>query len=235
MAMTAQRLDTRRYFDDPAVAAFADDLQNGRTARVAAALAAGIDPNAEGREGFRPVFFIFAASTADAARSLLAAGADPNARLRNGAVPLMYAVQLDTTLFAEVLLAAGADPNARGEHGKPAIHMAVDANQPRHLELLARAGADVNVVWGSGTPLYSAIGGLNWPAAATLLDLGADTGWRSPGGLRQLTAGESFCDLFTRERPLRVPAVQRDAVTALFDAFARRGVALPCAALRDRL
>lgn len=235
MAITAQRLDTSRYFDDPAVAGFVDDLQNGRTTRVAAALAAGMDPNAAGRDGFRPLFFIFPAATAEAARALLSAGADPNARLPGGDPPLLFAVRLDTPEFTRALLEAGADPNARGENSKPVIHEAVRSNQPRHLELLARAGADVNVVWGSGTPLYSAIGGLNWPAAATLLDLGADTGWRSPGGLRQLTAGESFCDLFTRERPLRIPAAQRHAVTALFDAFARRGVALPCAALRDRL
>lgn len=235
MAITAQRLDTRRYFDDPALAAFVDDLQNGRTARVTAALAAGMDPNAEGRDGFRPLFFIFPAGTADAARALLRAGADPNARLPDGDPPLMFAVRLDTPMFTELLLEAGADPDARGENGKPVIHEAVRSNQPRHLQLLARAGADVNVVWGSGTPLYGAIGGLNWPAAATLLDLGADTRWRNPGGRRQLTAAESFCDLFTRERPLRIPQRQRDAVTALFDAFARRGVTLDCAALRDRL
>jgi hypothetical protein len=66
--------------------------------------------------------------------------------------------------------------------------------------------------------------------AATLLDLGADAQWRSPGGLTQYTAAERFCNLLTRpNNPLRATPTNHQAVSELFAAFARRGVVLTCA------
>lgn len=234
MGATASRLDTSRYFDDADVAAFVDDLQNGRADRVAAGLKRGVDPNSPGREDFRPIFFIFPARTTDAASVLLDAGADPNARLPNGDPVLMLSVRMENPGFTELLLAKGADPNATGENAKPVIHEAVRAGVPEQLRLLAGAGADMDTVWGAGTPLTAAIAGLSWTSAATLLDLGVDTEWRKPTGRARTTAGEKLCGLFTRERPLRIPADLHGQVRTVFEAFARRGVQLPCAEVAER-
>lgn len=235
MGATARRLDTSRYFDDPKLAALADDVQEGRVSKVVEALRGGVDPNGVGRDGFRPIFFIFPAPTNETAKALLAAGADANVKTAGGEPPLMYAVRLEDPAFTRVLLAGRADPNARGSNDKPVIHEAVRSDQPEHLRLLARAGVDLNVVWGNATPLLAAVESMSWASATALLELGAGTDWRSPGGRTQFTAGESFCNFFTRQRPLRIPPAHREAVRGLFAAFARRGVVLDCAGLADRL
>ncbi len=230
MGATARRLDTSRYFDDPKLATLADDVQEGRVSKVVDALRNGVDPNGLGRDGFRPIFFIFPASTNDTAKALLSAGADVNVKTAGGEPPLTFAVRLEDPAFTRVLLAGRADPNARGANNQPVIHEAVRSDQPEHLRLLARAGADLNVVWANSTPLLAAVESMSWASATALLDLGADTDWRSPGGLTQFTAGESFCYFFTRQRPLRIPPAHRLAVTGLFAAFAKRGVKLECQA-----
>ncbi len=234
MGIKASKLDTTRYFPDPKVAAFVADVQDGNLKRVTEALKSGMSPNVAGKEGIRPLFFIFPASTADVTRALLAAGADPNVRLADGNTPLYFAVRLENTEFTKALLEWKADPNALVEHDKPIIHDAVLGGHPEQIKLLARAGADINVNWG-GTPLYASIGSMAWKVAATLLDLGADPHWRSPGGLNQDTAGEDFCWTVTRARnPLHATPTNHEAVSELFAAFARRGVALPCAAKASR-
>lgn len=228
MGIKATKLDTSRYFPDPKIAAFVADIQDGNLKRVAEALKGGMNPNVAGNEGIRPLFFIFSASTADVTRALLAAGADPNTRLSGGNTPLYYAVRMENTEFTKALLEWKADPNARVEHNEPIIHEAVLGGQPDQIKLLARAGADINAVW-SGTPLYASIGAMDWGVAATLLDLGADVHWRSPGGLTQYTAAERFCNQLTRSNnPLKATPTNHQAVLELFAAFARRGVVLPC-------
>ena len=229
MGINASKLDTRRYFSDPKVAAFVADVQDGNLKQVTDMLKAGMSPNVVGNEGFRPLFFVFPARTADVTRALLAAGANPNVRLAGGNTPLYFAVRLENTDFTKALLEAKADPNALAENEIPIIHEAVFGGQPEQLKLLAHAGADINVVWGD-TPLYAAIGAMSWRVARTLLDLGADAQWRSPGGLTQYNAGESFCNLLTRaQNPLRATPTNHQAISELFAAFARRGVVLPCA------
>ena len=228
MAATAHRLDTSRYFEDPKVAALADDVQAGRVSKVVAALRGGLDPNSLGRDGFRPIFFVFPAPTAETAQALLAAGANPDARTAAGDPPLLYAVRLDAVAFTGVLLDGGADPDARGANNQPVIHEAARSGQPEHLRMLAHAGANINVVWANSTPLLAAVESMSWANAAALLDLGADPDWRSPGGLTQRTAGEVFCWFFTRKRALRIPSNHRDAVHGLAAAFTRRGVSLEC-------
>lgn len=229
MGIKASKLDTSRFFPDPKVATFVADVQDGNLKRVTEALKAGMNPNVAGNEGIRPLFFIFPAATADVARALLAAGADPNVRLADGNTPLYFAVRMENAEFTKALLEWKADPNALVEHDKPIIHEAVLGGQPEQIRLLARAGADINVVW-NDTPLYASIGSMAWRVAATLLDLGADAQWRSPGGLTQYTAAERFCNLLTRSNnPLRATPTNHQAVSELFAAFARRGVVLPCA------
>lgn len=231
MGIKATKLNSEKYFPDPIVARFVDAIQDGDLSRVSEMLKAGMDPNVLGNDSFRPLFFIFPAPTADVARALLAAGADPNARLKNRNTPLYFAVRLENTAFTQVLLQAKADPNARVEDDKPIIHEAVLSEQPQQIKLLAQAGADINVVWGSGTPLFAALGAQEWKMASSLLELGADTQWRSPGGDTQYTASERFCNQLTRpNNPVQPTLQNRHDIAALFAAFERRGVQLGCAA-----
>ena len=231
MAIQASPVDTRKYFADARLAEFAKDIQAGNLAKVQEGLRSGISPNAMGLEGFTPLFFVFPAKTADVARALLQAGANPNARLADGTPPLLYAVRLENPAFTQVLLEFKADPNAMGPNGKPVIHEATRLASADHFQLLARAKANLDIVWGRGTPLYAAIGSLNFGAAAALLDLGADTQWRTPGEKVNETAGDRFCRLVSRTQPT---ATNRKPLQDLFAAFARRGVVLPCAGEAQR-
>ena len=216
-------LNSSRYFSDPAVAKFVDQVQAGDVARVKQALAAGISPNAEGADGFRPIHFVFVAPKADVLRELLSAGADPNARLANGNPPLEFAVRMANPDFTAALLAAKADPNARGENNAPVIHTAITYPTVRNVELLVKAGADINVVWGGNSPLMAAVTAFKWEMAAVLLKLNADPAWTNDIGKG---AVERFC------RHLNgLPATSKNkaGTSALVDAFAARGVVLPCA------
>jgi len=110
-ARSMDALKSSRYFSDPAVAAFVDDVQAGNLARVKQGLAAGISPNALGSDGFRPVHFVFVAPKADVLRELLAAGADPNARGENDAPVIHTAIAYTTLQILELLIRGGADIN----------------------------------------------------------------------------------------------------------------------------
>ena len=173
-------LNTSRYFPDPKVAAFVDDVQRGDAERVSDALKDGINPNATGKDGFQPIHFVFSAKTAKVARILLAAGADPNARIANKNTPLHFAVQSSNPDFTDVFLEYGADPNAKGESDKSVLINALASPQSGTiLRMLTKAGVDINHVWGGFSPLQAAIVALQLESAVTLLELGADPTVRS--------------------------------------------------------
>lgn len=219
---TMKPLDSQRYFSDPRVAAFVDDVQRGHLARVNEGLRAGIDPNSKGSEGFRPVHFVFAADSADVTRALLAAGADPNARLTNGNTPLHFAVRMPNPDFTEALLAAKADPNAIGANHKPVIHEAISSREPRNLRLLASAGADLNAEWAFNTPLQAAIAVLSWDMATALLAVGANA---QAANQRGQTVVQSYCGVLTRLQPT---ATNRRGVVATYEGLRAGGAVVPC-------
>ena len=216
-------LDSRRYFSDPAVVQLVDRIQAGDVARVKQSLAAGVSANAVGKDGFRPIHFVFVAPTADVLRVLIGAGADPNAKLSNGNTPLHFAVRMPNPDFTSVLLAAKANPNARGDNDIPVVHMATAYPGNHALELLAKAGADLNIVWAGESPLIGAVTGMSWKSAAMLLTLGADPTLKDSTGE---SATDWFCDQL---KNMRVVEKYRPNVLALADAFAARGVSLACA------
>jgi Ankyrin repeats (3 copies) len=225
MGIKATKVNPDRYFTDRKLVDFVNHVQDGDLKKVNEAIRSGINVNAEGKQGFRPIFFVFPADNAEVAKALLSAGADPNIRLADRSTPLYFSVRLENTSFTRALLEAKANPKALVENDKPIIHEAVMAGNVDQVKLLAKAGADVNVVWGS-TPLMSALDGTVYPVAAALLDLGADTSWRESGGATAFTAGESFCFSIPRMNA-KDPKVNKDVV-ALFEAFAKRGVVLTC-------
>lgn len=217
-------LDSSKYFADPTVAAFVNDVQRGDLARVTAALKAGQDPNALGRDGFRPIHFVFASKSADVAKALLDAGAEPNARIASGNTPLHYAVQAPSADFTRALLARRADPNALGAINKPVVFNALASpGSDQILPLLAQSGADLNHVWGGYSPVQAAMVALHWNSAAILLALNADHAVRSAQGE---TASDVFCDLLKRLKPT---PTNHEAVWRVGQALSARGAVLSCA------
>ncbi len=197
--INARSLDSSKYFSDPKVAAFVDDVQRGNAKRVKAAIAAGQDPNAQGNEGFRPIHFIFPAKTAEVARILLIAGADPNARMANQNTALHYAVQQPNPDFTAVLLEYRADPNAKGASDEPVLINALSSTASDVIiRMLAKAGADINLVWGGYSPLQAAIVAMQWTSAVTLVELNTDPSVRSS---QNENAAELFCRRLARTTP----------------------------------
>jgi hypothetical protein len=225
MGIKATKVNPDRYFTDAKLVEFVSNIQDGDLKKVNDAIRSGINVNAEGKQGFRPLFFVFPADSTDVTKALLAAGANPNVRLPDRSTPLYFSVRLENASFTKALLEAKADPKALVENDKPIIHEAVMAGNVEQIKLLAKAGADLNVVWGS-TPLMSALDGSVYPVAVALLELGADTAWRESGGATAFTAGESFC--FSIPRMNAKDAKVNKDVVAVFEAFAKRGVALTC-------
>jgi ankyrin repeat protein len=215
-------LDSKKYFPLPEVATFVDDVQRGDIGRVKKGLASGIDANAQGIKGFRPIHFVFVPKDAEVLKVLLAAGADPMARIENGNTPLHFGVRMPNPEFTRVLLAAGADPNARGANNKPILEEALSSDEPEILRLLARAGADINSSWGGTSPLMSAIITSSWNMAVALLDLNADVAYRDKSGA---SAVDEFC---AKVRKLTPTVTNTKGIPALHAAFKRRGVAVPC-------
>ena len=156
-------------------------------------------------------------------RVLLAVGADPHARIANGNEPLHYAVQQKNPDFTAVLLQYKADPNALGSAKNPGLFTALDSPVPDQvLPLLVRAGAHIDAVWGNNTAVQSAMIGLTWKAAATLLALGADPALKNPHGE---DAGTVFCSLMARLQPT---PTHHQPVRSVSDAIKSRGVPLGC-------
>lgn len=208
-------LDSSKYFQDAKAARFVDDVQLGRVAAVQAAIAAGQDPNDSGKDGIRPIHFVFAASTAGVLEVLLKAGADPNARAPNGNTPLHYAVQQRTADFTEVLLRFKADPAVPGEGGRPVLYPALSSPVATViLPLLVAAGADVNLRWGGYPPLQAAMVRQDWASAAILLQLGANPALKT---LQGETATQTFCRVIQR---MRTESPVRKQVVAVGDKLA---------------
>jgi len=222
-------LDSSKYFPDPKVGSFVDDVQRGDVVRVKAGLAAGINPNVKGNQDFRPIHFVFFAKDADVLKLLLAAHADPNAPLANGSTPLHFSVRNRNLEFTRALLAAGADPNGLGENKKPHLHEAINqVNAAAQIKLLVSAGADANVLWGGATPVMSSLEIGQWEAAQTLIDLGAGLEVKNHFGE---TALDLACQFMQR---LPVNDGNRKGIAGVVQSLSRRNVALPCQTEIDR-
>lgn len=131
-------------------------------------------------------------------RTLLAQGADPNAP--GDSMPLslaIYAVRHAGKEPVTWLLDAGADPNRKDEFGEPvwfaATGITVDIEV---LKLLLERGADVKTTGRDGrSAAWQAVNTWNWPAAALLIQRGADLGGTSPMGLSLLETLEGHVRL----------------------------------------
>lgn len=132
-------------FDDPALAAFVHHLLDEDEDRLRADLAAGVNVNAQGRDGLTPLMWAVASASHYGVRRLLEAGANPNIRTAKGHSAMSTAlVQADPDLL-QLLLAHSGDPNLLDPDNKPLLHkLAINGDKVKISRLLA-ASADINI------------------------------------------------------------------------------------------
>jgi len=109
----------------------------GNLPLVQAALARGVDVNAQTHDGMTALM-LGAGPRKNIVRALLAAGADVNAQDNTGKTPLMYAAHRRGNEAIRFLVSHGADVNARNKKGQTALIYA--QGYPDTLRLLKQLG-----------------------------------------------------------------------------------------------
>jgi cytohesin len=149
-------------------AAFLETVQAGyneeRAGLVALYLAAGIDPNAKGRDG-NAALHVAASQMAEGAGqrelvdTLLKAGADVRARGSQNRTPLHEAAIHGDLGIVDALLAGGAEVDARSEGGYTPLYIASQNGHVAVMKRLLEKGADVNArnTVTEQTPLMAAV------------------------------------------------------------------------------
>ena len=175
----------------------------------------GADPNAEGRNGERPLHAAAFGSRSrpDLILALVGAGAEVNARDESGDTPLHRAVWWGRANSSETiaLLEAGADVDAGNEAGETPLYRAIAAGNRDQVDALLRGGADPNArPTDGGTPLHLVISRVTLPREG----LPAVDNWGT----------SPYVNERTRRDNIHVPreeSVRRD--TAMFGALVRTG------------
>lgn len=184
MLATQARPSAQQIFADPAVAALAEAVADGDTARIRA-LAPGADLGARGDKQVTLLQWALLNQRLDSLKALLDAGADPRQPGVDGdTVVHMAAAANDASYLAE-LLARGVDANVRNpESGAGPLRSALMGEREVQFRALLAAGADPNLADRVGnTPLHIA-GQINDPERALdLLKAGADANARNAQGV----------------------------------------------------
>ncbi len=181
--MPTDSVDVRTVFADPRVAALADAVADGDTARVKT-LSSGLDLSVRGDKNVTLLQWALLNRSLAGMKALLDAGADPaQPGMDNDTVIHMAAMANDAAYLSE-LLARGVDPNVRNpESGAGPLRAALMGERDEQFRALLAAGADPNLADRLGnTPLHIA-GQINEPARALdLLNAGADPMARNAQG-----------------------------------------------------
>lgn len=146
---------------------------------VEAALAAGADVNARGRQDVTPLMIAVDAQNPGAVEALLRAGALPNAKAvdRNGPVSLAvksYLARPHGRRILLALLAGGGDPDTRQPDGDPVwMRFIVDHDIP-DLARMKSFGANLDIDDRGGFPLITGVAmAQSWDMVWALIELGA--------------------------------------------------------------
>ena len=130
-------------------------------AAVDVLLAAGADPDAQGRHGATALHVAAYGGNAHAVAALLDGGADPHAGDSDRDTPLHWAVgKAGNARVIAALLGAGAQVSARNDSGNTALHLAAWHGHVDAIVALLEAGADPRAKnrisalgWAEGTPV----------------------------------------------------------------------------------
>jgi len=164
-------------FSDPGVAELARAACAGVPDRVAAAVAAGADPNAAGLEGTTPLIWAVDCQSPAGAAALLRAGANPNYVWSGHVTPTFMAATRKNSAVLEVLLQHGGDPNTHDSDGDSvlmgALTLGVTEDYWDNYNLLLRHGADINLPDGAGLTIADNAAVLyRYDKVAELLEMG---------------------------------------------------------------
>jgi ankyrin repeat protein len=203
--------------------ALPDVVFEGDVAALKAALAAGLDVNAEDGYGNSPLTASCSRARVDAVRVLLEAGADVNRTTKLGP-PIRWAVsgyqyedKQRALAILRLLLEAGADVNATDTMGQTPFLLAFREGCRELAEFFLKAGADVNRGDRSGvTALCWACQAKKVEAVRWLLSAGADPNVASDNGMTPLLATLSMADraqadVLERVRVLLAAGARTDA------------------------
>jgi ankyrin repeat protein len=149
---------------------------NGDAAMIKLLLDAGADVNTALPEGETALMTAARTGKVAAVKVLLDRGADVNVKEHwKEQTALMWAAYEGNVGTVKMLLDAGARVEERSIFGWTALLFAARQGQSESIKALVAAGTNINETLPDGTgALVIAIQGLNYDAAVTLLDLGAD-------------------------------------------------------------
>ena len=149
---------------------------NGSAAMIELLLKAGADPNVALREGETALMTASRTGKVEAMRVLIAHGANVNAKESwKQQTALMWASHEGNAAAVTLLLEAGAHVGDRSVFGWTPLLFAARQGEIDSIKALVAGGADLDDTLPDGTSaLVTAVQGLNFEAAAALLDLGID-------------------------------------------------------------
>ena len=149
---------------------------NGNAAMIELLLKSGADPDVALPEGETALMTAARTGKVDAMRALLAHGARVNAKETwKQQTTLMWAAHEGNTDAVKLLLEVGANVNDRSIFGWTPLLFAARQGQIGTIEALLAGGANINETLPDGTSaLITAVQGLNYEAAAVLLQNGID-------------------------------------------------------------
>ncbi len=170
------------YFADDLQVRFVEAVAKGNEKRMREYLQQGVDVNAVGRQGMRPLFWAFVKRSPKGVRFLLENGADPNIRAQTNPEdestisPIELAAIAEDCEYLRLLLKHGANPNTALSYGdRTVIGGAVMNNRMGNVRILIEAGADLNHQDISGSTVMITAAGINkFDMVYLFLQKGAD-------------------------------------------------------------
>jgi ankyrin repeat protein len=188
----------KEFFDQPAVVALAEAVEQGNLPEIDRLVAAGADVNAIGsrskqsdaREQFSLLTWAMRAKQKKSFKRLLEHKADPNGQFQGGAsVTSIAAANRENSDWLEMALAHGANPNLVNPSDgitarKTPLFDSIDGEGSlKNLELLIKAGADLNARDKfQRTPAVEAADSGEFEMVIQLLSAGADFRLRDKDG-----------------------------------------------------
>lgn len=176
--------NTDNVFSGTKTIALANAALGGDVTRVRAEVAAGANPNAQGKDNVTLLEWALLQQNKPAMTALLAAGANPSEPGLGGDTVLHMAAKANDASYLKLLLDHGADPNApHGVTHAPPIDAALMNPQTDAFELLLAQHADPNRADRMGdTPLHVAAQVHKPQCVLELLKAGADPSLRNKRG-----------------------------------------------------
>lgn len=136
-------------FPDPEVRRMAQAACTGDRRSVERLAAAGVDPNARGKNGYPPLFWAVHCRNVEGIRALIEAGADPNQHDDFFVAPVLAAASIQDMRFLEAMLQHGGDPGYSMIHAahKQGVTLSPDAGERYENEYLRDYEMDAESVF----------------------------------------------------------------------------------------